>query len=119
MFFAVLPSIVLAGVPDYDADKAAAKKTLAVRFGKKGAARLALIFTWLAALIVVVYTVFNVAAPTFSYLILAVIPHALFLTSRIYRYLKNAAPAPRIDSLMVASLTYLIWFALIPLLNLK
>ena len=119
MFFAVLPSIILSGVPDYEADKAVAKKTLAVRFGKKGAARLAIGFTWMAAITVIVFTLFRVAPPTFAYLVFAVIPHALFLTNRLNRYLKDPDPTPRIDSLMIASLTYLIWFALIPLINLK
>jgi len=115
----VLPSIILSGVPDYEADKAVVKKTLAVRFGKKGAARLALVFTWLAAIIVIGFTLFLVASPAFAYLVFAVVPHALFLTNRLNHYLKNPNPTPRIDSLMIASLTYLIWFALIPLINLK
>jgi 1,4-dihydroxy-2-naphthoate polyprenyltransferase len=118
MFFAVLPSIILSGSPDYEADKAAGKKTLAVRFGKKGAARLALIFTWVAALIVVVFTFTDPVPPTFHYLIIPVLAHAIYLTYRLYRYLQNPNPASRIDSLMVAALTYLIWFALIPLINL-
>ncbi len=118
MFFAVLPSIILSGSPDYEADKAAGKRTLAVRFGKRGAARLALIFTWVAAVIVIVLTVTDPVPPTFHYLAFPVIIHAAYLCYRLYRYLQHPNPKSRIDSLMVVALTYLIWFALIPVINL-
>ncbi len=118
LFFAVLPSIVLSGIPDYEADKAVSKKTLAVRFGKKGAAVFAIIFTLLALIIVVIFKLLNILPATFGNLIYAIIPHAALLTLFIFRYIKNPSPSSRIDTLMIASLTYFIWFGIIPLIKL-
>ena len=42
LFLAVLPGITLSGVPDHDADRAAGKRTLAVRAGIRGASALRL-----------------------------------------------------------------------------
>jgi 1,4-dihydroxy-2-naphthoate octaprenyltransferase len=118
MFFAVLPSIIMSGIPDYDADKAASKETLAVRFGKKGAAALAIGFTLLTAITVIIFKLYNIIPKATGNLIYAVIPHATFLIILIYKYIKNPSPSFRIDTLMIASLTYLIWLGLIPLINL-
>lgn len=118
MFLAVLPSIILSGIPDYDADKAVFKKTLAVRLGKKGAAALAICFTLLAAIAALAFKSLNIIQGAFGSLIYAVIPHGVFLSMLIYRYIKNPSPPSRIDSLMIASLTYLIWFGIIPLIKL-
>lgn len=116
---AVLPSIILAGIPDYEADQAAQKRTLAVRWSRKRAAVLALAFTWLAAGLILAFRLWHVLPEAFGNLVWAVIPHAGLLTLLIWRYLGRVAAPSRIDGLLLASLTYLIWFALIPFLNLK
>ena len=115
---AVLPSILLAGIPDFEADKAACKKTLALRCGKKGAALLALVFTWLAAIVVLAFLLFAILPEVFGGLAWVVIPHAGLLQVLIWRYLQKAPVPARIDLLLIAALTYIIWFALIPFLNL-
>jgi 4-hydroxybenzoate polyprenyltransferase len=109
----------MSGIPDYNADKAASKGTLAVRVGKKGAAVLAIAFTILAAITAISFHLFNIIPGAYDYMIYAVLPHAVFLVWLIIRYLKNPSPSSRIDYLMIASLTYLIWFALIPLIKLR
>jgi 1,4-dihydroxy-2-naphthoate octaprenyltransferase len=119
IFLAVLPSIIMSGIPDYNADKAASKGTLAVRVGKKGAAVLAIAFTILAAITAISFHLFNIIPGAYDYMIYAVLPHAVFLVWLIIRYLKSPSPSSRIDYLMIASLTYLIWFALIPLIKLR
>ncbi|HKZ65375.1 MAG TPA: NAD(P)H-dependent oxidoreductase [Chitinophagaceae bacterium] len=118
LFLAVLPSITLSGIPDFDADKAASKKTLAVRVGKKGAARLAISFTILSAVSIIVFILLDILPGTFNGILYGVIPHAGFLSFLLFRYIKDRNPCVRIDSLMIASLTYLMWFAVIPLINL-
>jgi 1,4-dihydroxy-2-naphthoate octaprenyltransferase len=118
MCLAVLPSIILSGIPDYHADKAVSKRTLAVRLGKKGAAVLAIGFTILAAIAAVTFHLFNILPGAYGNMIYAVVPHAAFLFWLLTRYIKNSSPSSRIDYLMIASLTYLIWFALIPLIKL-
>ena len=119
LFLAVLPSIILAGIPDYESDKQAGKKTFAVRFGKKSAARLALAFTWLASATLVGFSVFNVLPETFIGVYYFAIPHAILLSFCLTRYICQPGSSKRIDSLMVISLIYLIWFGLIPLINLS
>jgi 4-hydroxybenzoate polyprenyltransferase len=108
----------MSGIPDYDADKAASKETLAVRFGKKGAAALAIGFTMLTAITVIIFKLYNIIPTVTGNLVYTVIPHAALLIVLVYRYLTSPSPSFRIDSLMIASLTYLIWLGLIPLINL-
>jgi 1,4-dihydroxy-2-naphthoate octaprenyltransferase len=119
LFLAVLPSIILAGIPDYDSDKQAGKKTFAVRFGKKSAARLAMAFTWLASATLVAFSVFNVLPEAFTGVYYFAIPHAFLLSFFLMKYIYQPGSSKRIDSLMVMSLIYLIWFGLIPLINLS
>lgn len=119
LFLAVLPSIILAGIPDYDSDKQAGKKTLAVRFGKKSAARAALAFTWLASATLVGFAVFNILPEAFTGVYFFAIPHAILLSFFLTRYITQPGSSKRIDTLMVMSLIYLIWFGLIPLINLS
>ena len=118
LFFAVLPSITLSGIPDYNADRAARKKTLAVRFGKKGAAWLAMFFTLGAAAAVTAFQLVGILPEAFRFILIPVIPHAIYLCWRLFRYIKNPTPPARIDGLMVLSLTYIFWFGIIPLINL-
>ena len=115
LFLAILPSIILGGIPDYEADKAASKNTLAVRLGRKGAAKLAMCFTILAAVAGVAWEQLDIVPGAFGNAIYAVIPHAAVLLVLLYRYIKSSSPSSRIDALMVASLTYLLWFGIIPL----
>src|SRR5690606_28173757 len=51
LFFSILPSIILAGMPDMEADKSVGKKTVAVRFGRKNASKIALVFSILATVL--------------------------------------------------------------------
>ena len=118
LFLSVLPSITLSGIPDLDADKAASKRTLAVRMGTKGAVRLSITFTLLSALVLALFAVMNVQPAAFNGILFGVLPHALILSYMLLRYSKKEKPPARIDGLMMVSLSYLMWFAIIPLLNL-
>jgi 1,4-dihydroxy-2-naphthoate polyprenyltransferase len=118
LFLSVLPSITLSGIPDFEADRATSKKTLAVRLGQKGAAKLAILFTLLSAATTIIFALLNILPDTFKNILYGVIPHAVFLITLLARYISQTNPAARIDSLMVAALTYLMWFAVIPLINL-
>lgn len=118
LFFAIMPSIILAGIPDFEADRTVSKKTIAVMIGKKNAARLAIAFSWLATISVVVLQTFNLLDNPFNGLLYVIIPHAILVTLLTNQYLQKAFLKHRIDTLMIATLTYLLWFGLIPLLNL-
>ncbi len=112
----ILPSILLAGCPDREADQAAAKRTLVVQLGKHGAVRLALA----AAL----------AAPAVAALLAWARPelaallgwsaaggglHALWLAHRLRRLGAGEMPG-RIDGAIVLALTLILWFCIPPLL---
>ena len=118
LFLSVLPSITLAGIPDSEADALAGKRTLAVRFGKKTAAVLALCFTVLAIFVVVAFAIADICHPVFTWLLYFALPHAVLLCFMLYQYVKKPSPPHRIDVLLIVALSYMIWFALIPLMNL-
>jgi len=46
------------------------------------------------------------------------IPHGVWLAWLLVRRMKSGKPPGRIDGLMVASLTFLLWFGLVPLVRL-
>jgi len=112
---AVLPSIILAGVPDREADRAIAKGTLAVRFGPRGALVLAGTFALLAsaaALVLLWATPFGGLLAGIEYLAPL---HAMLLLLLLARQAPDADRLGRIDGLMVVTLSYMLWFVLVPL----
>ena len=86
--------------------------------GKIGAAKLAIAFTIVSALTVLIFKAFNIIPGVFGNMIYIVIPHAILLVLLISRYFKSKTLPVRIDSIMIASLTYILWFALLPLIKL-
>jgi 1,4-dihydroxy-2-naphthoate octaprenyltransferase len=115
LFFAVLPAIILSGVPDFDADRASGKRSLAVLLGPRGATRIAqwatvlaavASFAWLSALGI------DAAAA----IVLFIVPYAILQLSRFERFRASGAPARRIDGLMMLSLSYILLFVGFPLL---
>lgn len=112
---AVLPSITLAGFPDFEADEVTGKRTLAVRLGRKRAAILAGVCAVVAALLPLC-----LASPTHEWqrwAVLPAIPHAVWLAFRIRRFIQAGAPAGRIDALLIIALTFMLWFCIIPLVT--
>jgi len=114
----VLPSILLAGCPDREADQAAAKRTLVVILGKRSTARLAMGAT--------------VAAPAFAALLSVARPdlaallvwsaaggavHGVWLVRRLRRFTAGEMPE-RIDGAIVLALTFILWFCVPPLIAL-
>jgi 1,4-dihydroxy-2-naphthoate polyprenyltransferase len=113
---AVLPAIVLAGIPDRAADAAAGKRTLAVRLGAGGATRLALALLPASALGALALALSS--APIGPGLALAAVPHALLLAWLLARYLRAGAPDGRIDAVLATALLYIGWFVVIPAVDL-
>jgi 4-hydroxybenzoate polyprenyltransferase len=110
---AILPSIILAGIPDREADLQVGKGTLAVRLGARGAALVALGAAGAAALLALAAPA---VVPAFGGLAWFALPHALLLAWLVVR--RRGALHGRIDALLVASLTFMVWFVLVPLVNL-
>ena len=110
---AVLPSITLAGFPDLAADQATSKRTLVVRWGRQRAAIFAGSAAWCAALLPLC-----IAGPARAWLwwtAIPAIPHALWLTVRLRRFIQAGSPPGRIDALLVIALTLMVWFCIVPL----
>ena len=118
LLLAILPSITLSGIPDMEADAAAAKCTLAVSLGQRMALILALIFTLLAAVTALIWQVMNLADGAFAGIAYVVIPHGILLAWMLHKRIESGKPPGRIDGLMAASLIYVLWFGLIPLFRL-
>jgi 4-hydroxybenzoate polyprenyltransferase len=118
LLLAILPSITLSGIPDMEADAAAGKQTLAVRLGQQIALKRALIFTLLATGAALIWQVTNLADDAFAGISYLVIPHAALLSWLLYKRITSRKAPSRIDGLMVASLSYVLWFALFPVFRL-
>ncbi|MDJ1433038.1 NAD(P)H-dependent oxidoreductase [Halostagnicola sp. A-GB9-2] len=119
-FLAVIPSITLAGVPDYDADRAVGKQTVAVRFGIDGAALVAAAATLAATITAVLLGVLDAVPGAYGPAIYLSIPHALLLFWLLRDRLwgKNRSIPGQINVLMATSLAYIIWFGIVPLVEL-
>ncbi|MGY5849357.1 NAD(P)H-dependent oxidoreductase [Salegentibacter sp. F14] len=118
LFLSIFPSIILAGIPDRKADMAVSKRTLAVRLGNKNVAKLALIFTITAFITGIIWKEINILPDIYGFLIYASVPHGLYLCYRILRYINEPAHPNRIDVLLLLSLSFIMWFVLVPFLNL-
>lgn len=118
LLLAIVPSITLSGIPDLAADAAAGKRTLAVRWGQRGALMLAIIFTLLAAVAALIWQIMHLAGGAYAGIAYVVIPHAALLSWWLLKRIESGKPSGRIDGLMAASLTYVLWFGLFPLFRL-
>jgi 1,4-dihydroxy-2-naphthoate polyprenyltransferase len=115
---AVLPSIILAGVPDRAADRATGKATLAVRLEARGALVLAgscAVLASAAALVLLWTTPVGGLLAGIEYLAPL---HATLLLILLARQAPRADSLARIDGLMVAALSYMLWFVVVPLRHL-
>ncbi|MEO7042531.1 MAG: UbiA family prenyltransferase, partial [Gemmatimonadaceae bacterium] len=118
LLLAILPSIILSGIPDMEADAQASKRTAAVLLGQRGALILALAFTVLSAAAALAGQILGLANGALGGMAYAAIPHGALLVWLLCRRMASGKAPGRIDGLMIASLTYLLWFALIPMLRL-
>lgn len=118
LFFAVLPSITLSGIPDRLADEAAGKQTIAVRLGRAGALITALAST-VMCLLVTYIAALTVGSPVPTPLLVAgPLFHGVVLAWALIRDLARPEVSlrTRLDGLMVLSLGYILWYVVLPLL---
>ncbi len=117
LFLALFPSIILAGIPDYNADQLALKHTIPVHLGKKRAARLAIAFTITSALSATSWYLWDIVPGAFGVFVLIILLHGATLTILLYKYIKLPSSPHHINLLLFTALTYIIWFGIIPLLK--
>ena len=115
---ATLAAILLAGIPDRQADSAVAKRTVAVILGSRLTVLLAGWFVCLAALAGVLLRLAGLLKGTPGMMVFVVIPHAALLLLSLTRLVKSDSYDRRIDGIMGSALSYIIWFGLIPLVSL-
>lgn len=118
LFLATLPAITLSAIPDHDADKAVGKGTFAVRLGPRNAAVFAGATAVLAALTAIGLLLLGYITSPVGYLLYLTLPHAYWLVQGIRRYLDEGGACRKVDGLMARSLTFVLWFGLVPLIDL-
>lgn len=118
LFFGIMPAIILAGIPDYEADKDAGKLTLAVKYGKKTALKIAMSMVFVSAICVVVWSLFMPIASMYRYAVYIIIPHAIVLIALMAKTIRRNRIPSRIDVLLFLALLYIFWFGVLPLMNL-
>lgn len=110
LFFAILPSIILGGIPDSAADRAVGKRTIAVKFGPRWAAALASVSAFIAAML---YT--TLGAPPPVPVMVAIISHFTLLEYRLIQLWKTPKE-DKSDSIIILALGFMIWFVLRPII---
>lgn len=118
LLLAFIPSITLSAIPDYEADRATGKRTIAVRFGIGGAVNIARISAYLAALSAIVLHVFELVPHLYGPFIYLSALHAVVLSWLLHRRLGNESGGCRIDNLILVSLGFVVWFGVLPLASL-
>jgi 1,4-dihydroxy-2-naphthoate octaprenyltransferase len=114
LFCAVLPAIILSGVPDFAADRAAGKHSLAVCCGPRGATLIAELATAAAAAMSVTWLPALGAAALPA--ICVVVACAAAQIVCLGRYRAAGARPRRIDRLMALCLSYILLFVAAPLM---
>ena len=117
LFFAVFGAIILAGFPDYEADKKIGKKTLTVILGQRKASLVSI----LAISVSIISSIFILYLGIFGFtsiIFLIVILHGFLLLYLLSTQVMKNVIEKRIDKLLQMSLSYILWFTIIPLLYL-
>jgi len=118
LFFSIFAAITLAGIPDRSADKMAGKRTMASLFGPRNSLRIAIWCIIMAYLSALLLGEFNTITIVFLSLNLLVLPHCAMLVYYLFKLMKTGFYEERINREMGMSLSYIIWFGLIPLFSL-
>lgn len=118
LFFSIIPAIILAGIPDYFADKKAGKKTLVVYLGKKKAAYLAIFFVFLSFFSALLLTSFPIFKEAYGSIVYMALLHAVLLAKMLFSYLRKDIKPDRIDGVLIIALMYILWYAIIPFVRL-
>lgn len=117
LFLAIVPAIALSSLPDREADREAGKRTLAVSRGPRWVVTLAMIATAASAGTGALWHATGLAAGIYAGIGWFVVPHALLLLRLLRRYREQAEHGGRINRLVATALSYILWFALVPFIN--
>jgi 1,4-dihydroxy-2-naphthoate octaprenyltransferase len=118
LFLAILPSILLAGIPDRPSDEAAGKRTLCVRLGSRKTVVLAAVLSIAAVLSAIGSNGLPEANHAYRHIGWFVVPHSLWLISRLRRLYRRIDQPQRIDGTIAGALLFILWFVIVPVVNL-
>ena len=114
MHFAIFGAIILGGFPDYESDKETGKRTLTVILGKRNASLISLISIFIS-LIFSINIIYSSMLGFASIFFIIVIFHGMIIIYFLFNLLMANKIESRIDKLLQMSLSYILWFTLIPL----
>ncbi len=115
LFLAILPSIILAGIPDRISDKLVSKRTLSVIAGPKGASIAAVCLVFLAAISGILLFFWTMDSTILRITLLFIPAHAIILALAVFKFIRSRNYDIKINTIMILALTYILWFGLIPL----
>ena len=118
LFLSVLPAITLSGIPDLEADWHAGKRTMVVRIGVQRALRLAFWTALAAAAVAVLIDVLLFGQRLYGPMIWVAVLHAVALSALLVRRWRNPQREVGFNTLMVVSLSFILWFGVLPLFRL-
>jgi 1,4-dihydroxy-2-naphthoate octaprenyltransferase len=118
LLFAIFSAITISGVPDFQADRAAKKRTIAVIIGPRLATLLSGVCISVAGLSWIGLYYFEILKGWSAVLIFAVLLHASALLIALFRLMRSGHFDRKINKVMVLTLSYMLWFGLIPILSL-
>lgn len=118
LFLAIVPAIMMAGIPDYEADMAVGKRTLAVQWGKTILARVAAVLVIAAVGSVFLIENLNGFRIEYGWPIYIGLLHGIFLSYLLFKFANKRDKPNRIDGIMAVALSYIMWFVLLPFFKL-
>lgn len=118
LLLAIFAAITLSGIPDFQADRSASKRTIAVMLGPRKAAILSACSISIAAVSWILLYYFKILKGLAGLAIFIVILHTAILLSTLFRLIGSGNYNKKMNGIMVSALSYILWFGLIPLLSL-
>lgn len=115
---AIVPSIIIANLPDREADAAVGKTTLPVLLGNRPAAFLAAAMAILAAVSTIIIASLPEIGGLLDGIAIPVLLHAALLVWMVRYYRRCGAPDQRCDGLIIVALTFMGWFLAVPVWHL-
>ncbi len=117
LFFSIFGVIILGGFPDYEADKNTDKRTLTVLFGKRNASLISITSILISIVSSIFILYFEILGAIGNLFLIASIHGLILIYLLVTKVLKNSSKN-RIDRLLQISLSYILWFTIVPLLYL-
>jgi putative NADPH-quinone reductase/4-hydroxybenzoate polyprenyltransferase len=114
LFWSILPAITLSAIPDLEADASVGKQTLASELGPRRAVAFSMVAVAVAAQLAVAWQWIGVGGGRYAGIGWFVLPHAALLLYLLQRYRLRYRKSARINGLMAATLSYILWFVGVP-----